>query len=227
MSNRIFSIAIDGPAGAGKSTVARAVAAKTGCIYVDTGALYRTIGLAAIKAGIASKDIENIEKLLPDTVPDIVYGENGEQLMFLNGENVTAEIRTPECSVYASDVSAFPAVRAFLLEKQRELARVKSVIMDGRDIGTVVLPGADVKIFLTADLEVRAARRFNEFVSKGINTPMETVLKDIAYRDEQDSNRAVAPLKPAEDSVILDTSEMSFDSVVEAVLKIVSEKVKL
>ena len=202
----IRSIAIDGPSGAGKSTLSKMVAKEFGLIYVDTGAMYRTIGLFVQRNGVGSKDAENVEKLLPEIKIEMKYDETGTQRMILNGEDVSGDIRLPQISIYASDVSAMPAVRAFLLEMQRSMAKTYDVIMDGRDIGTVVLPNAGLKIFLSADAEDRAARRFAELHEKGISTTYKDVLKDINYRDENDSKRAAAPLKPAEDSVIVDTT---------------------
>ena len=225
----IRSIAIDGPSGAGKSTISKMIAKEFGLIYVDTGAMYRTIGLYVCRKGIASKDADNIIKLLPEIKIDMKYDETGTQRMLLNGEDVSAEIRLPEISIYASDVSAIPEVRAFLLEMQRGLAKNNDVIMDGRDIGTVVLPGAGLKIFLFADAEDRAARRFAELHEKGISSTYKDVLKDINYRDENDSKRAAAPLKPAEDSVMVNTTgytlKDSFDLIANMV-KAHLEKVK-
>lgn len=223
MSDTI-SIAIDGPSGAGKSTIAKALAGRLGYIYVDTGAIYRTVGYAAQLAGLDSKDREGVIALLPGVHIDIAYDESGSQRMLLNGRDVSAEIRTPKSSLYASDVSALPEVRAFLLEMQRSLARRNHVIMDGRDIGTVVLPGAQVKIFLTADDSARAERRLRELRQKGSRATYEEVLRDIRYRDEQDSGRAAAPLKPAEDAVTVDTTGLSFEESLEAVSKVVRER---
>ena len=223
--NRI-SVAIDGPSGAGKSTVAKAVAGKYGFIYVDTGAIYRTVGLAVQRAGLASDAAEAIVALLPSLNIDISYDGEGTQRMLLNGEDVSAEIRTPKSSLYASDVSKLPEVRAFLMELQRGMARRHSVIMDGRDIGTVVLPEAEVKIFLTADAAVRAKRRWLELQAKGTADSFEQVLRDIEYRDQQDSSRAAAPLKPAEDAVLLDSSAMGFEQTVAAVSALIEEKRK-
>ena len=202
----IRSIAIDGPSGAGKSTLSKMVAKEFGLIYVDTGAMYRTIGLFVQRNGVGSKDTENVVKLLPQISIEMKYDETGTQRMILNGEDVSDDIRLPQISIYASDVSAMPAVRAYLLEMQRSMAKTYDVIMDGRDIGTVVLPNAGLKIFLSADAEDRAARRFAELHERGIATTYVEVLKDINYRDENDSKRAAAPLKPADDSVIVDTT---------------------
>lgn len=222
-----ISIAIDGPSGAGKSTVARAVAAKYRFIYVDTGAIYRTVGLAAQYAGVDSKDKEGVIALLPSIKIEMSYDESGVQRMLLDGKDVSAEIRTPKSSIYASDVSALPEVRAFLMDMQRDMAKKHSVIMDGRDIGTVVLPDADVKIFLTASSEARARRRCLELEQKGMPTPFEEVLKDIEYRDAQDSSRAAAPLKAADDALVLDTTELDFEQSVAAACAIIEEKTQL
>ena len=218
---KTVSIAIDGPAGAGKSTLARKTAETFGYIYVDTGAIYRTVGLAARRAGVASKDAEGVTALLSGLDIELRHNENGEQRMYLMGEDVSDQIRTPEISIYASDVSAMPSVRAYLLEMQRKLAREHSVVMDGRDIGTVVLPNADLKVFLTASAEARAGRRLLELRDKGIQTSFEEVLRDIRYRDENDSRRAAAPLRAAEDAVLLDTTDLSLSESVEAMLELV------
>lgn len=209
--NDFFSIAIDGPSGAGKSSLARKLAEAFRFIYVDTGAIYRTVGLAAYRAGIDRKDEQAVKSLLPGIKIELGYNEAGEHRMYLDGEDVSAEIRRPEISICASDVSSLPAVRAYLLEMQRELARRNNVIMDGRDIGTVVLPGAELKIFLTADSRARAQRRLLELKAKGIEADFEDVLRDIEYRDRQDSSRAAAPLRAAEDALVVDTSEIDFE----------------
>ncbi|MBO5975810.1 MAG: (d)CMP kinase [Oscillospiraceae bacterium] len=222
-----ISIAVDGPSGAGKSTLARAIASKYKFIYVDTGAIYRTVGLAAQYAKVDSKDIEGVIAILPDVKIEMCYDDEGVQRMLLGGKDVSAEIRTPLSSIYASDVSAIPEVRAFLMDMQRDMAKKYSVIMDGRDIGTVVLPDADVKIFLTADARARAQRRFLELEKKGIPTPYDEVLRDIEYRDAQDSSRAAAPLKAADDAVVLDNTNLSFDESVEAACRIIEEKAGL
>lgn len=222
--NGHYAIAIDGPSGAGKSTIARAAAKRFGFIYVDTGAIYRTVGLAAYRGGIDRRDASAVEALLPQLEIAMRYTDAGEQHMYLNGEDVTALIREPEISICASDVAALPAVRAFLMELQRRMARENSVIMDGRDIGTVVLPGAEVKIFLTASAEARARRRLLELEQKGIKQSFDEVLRDIKYRDEQDSHRAAAPLKKAEDAIAVDTSELNFDESLELVVKIIRQK---
>ncbi len=224
-SMKKISVAIDGPSGAGKSTLAKALAARYRLIYVDTGAIYRTVGLAAQRAGVSSKDTEGVIALLPELDIRIAYDESGTQRMLLAGEDVSEEIRTPLSSIYASDVSAIPEVRAFLMEMQRSMARTDSVVMDGRDIGTVVLPDADVKIFLTASAEERARRRYLELLKKGTETTFADVLRDIEYRDLQDSTRAAAPLKAADDAVLLDSSALSFDETVEAAACIIDEAV--
>ena len=209
--NGFYTIAIDGPSGVGKSSLARRLAGMFQFIYVDTGAIYRTVGLAAYRAGIDRRDEAAVAALLPKIQITMGYNEAGEQRMYLDGEDVSAEIRLPEISICASDVAALPAVRAYLLEMQRKLARENHVIMDGRDIGTVVLPEAELKVFLTASAEARARRRLLELESKGVSSSFEEVLKDIEYRDVQDSSRAAAPLKAAEDAVLVDTSELDFE----------------
>ena len=222
--NGHYAIAIDGPSGAGKSTIARAAAKRFGFIYVDTGAIYRTVGLAAYRGGIDRRDASAVEALLPQLEIAMRYTDAGEQHMYLNGEDVTALIREPEISICASDVAALPAVRAFLMELQRRMARENSVIMDGRDSGTVMLPDAEVKIFLTASAEARARRRLLELEQKGMKQSFDEVLRDIEYRDEQDSHRAAAPLKKAEDAIVVDTSELDFDESLELVVKTMQRK---
>ena len=222
--NGHYAIAIDGPSGAGKSTIARAAAKRFGFIYVDTGAIYRTVGLAAYRGGVDRRDESAVEALLPQLEIAMRYTDAGEQHMYLNGEDVTALIREPEISICASDVAALPAVRAFLMELQRRMARENSVIMDGRDIGTVVLPDAEVKIFLTASAEARARRRLLELEQKGMKQSFDEVLRDIKYRDEQDSHRTAAPLKKAEDAIVVDTSELSFAESLELVVKTIQRK---
>lgn len=219
-----ISVAIDGPSGAGKSTLARSIAAKAGFLYVDTGALYRTIGYYVYRQGIDPKNEAAVAAILPDIQVQMAYGGDGLQHMLLNGQDVTTEIRLPEISMYASAVSAHPPVRAFLLEMQRQLARTNSVIMDGRDIGTVVLPDAEVKVFLTAGAEERARRRCLELEQRGTPQPFEEVLRDIQQRDWNDSHRAAAPLRRAEDAILLDTTELSFRESEEALLQIIKEK---
>ncbi len=217
------AIAIDGPAGAGKSTLSKAVAKELSFIYVDTGALYRTIGLAASRKGIDKNDKESIVALLDEIEVKLAFNEEGTQIVLLNGEDVSGYIRTPEASMYASAVSAIPQVRAFLLDLQRNMAKNDNVIMDGRDIGTVVLPDAKIKIFLTASPETRARRRYRENLEKGIECNYEDVLKDVNERDYNDSNREIAPLKPAKDSITVDTSTFEFDESKEALLKVIRE----
>ena len=219
----MIRIAIDGPGGAGKSTAAKALAQKLGIIYVDTGALYRTIGYYVRSKNVDPKDAEAVERLLPEISVELGY-ENGNQVVYLNGESLGDRIRTPEMSMYASAVSAIPAVRAFLLETQREIARKNSVIMDGRDIGTVILPDADAKIFLTASNECRAKRRYDELCAKGIKTTYEAVLSEMNERDHADSTRAVAPAVAAPDAVVFDNSWMEAHETIEGLLKIVHEK---
>lgn len=219
-----ISIAIDGPSGAGKSTLARSVAAKLGYLYVDTGAIYRTIGYYALSQGIDPKDAEAVSAVLPSLHVELAYGEDGLQHMSLNGQDVTKEIRLPEVSMYASAVSAHPAVRAYLLEMQRALARAHSVIMDGRDIGTVVLPDAQVKVFLTASPEARAHRRMLELEQRGTPQPYARILQDIQQRDWNDTHRAAAPLRQAEDAVLLDTTELDFGQSEAALLDIIEKR---
>ena len=221
MNERIYSIAIDGPSGAGKSTLAKAVAAERNILYVDTGAIYRTIGYYVFQKGIEPHDSEQVIAVLPEIHVDMVYSEDGLQHMLLNGEDVTDEIRLPQISLYASAVSAIPEVRSFLLEMQRELARTRSVIMDGRDIGTVVLPDADVKIYLTADVEKRALRRLKELEQRGTPRPYEEVLEEMQARDWADSHREIAPLREAEDAIRVDTSDLNFEESKEALLSVI------
>ena len=205
------SIAIDGPSGAGKSTLAKALAARLGFLYVDTGAIYRTVGLYVARQGGDCGDPQQALPRLPELQLSLTYGADGLQHMLLAGEDVTQAIRENQVSRYASQVSAYPAVRAFLLEMQRNLARTHDVIMDGRDIGTVVLPNATVKIFLTASAEARAERRRKELEEKGQPADFATVLADIQQRDYQDTHRAIAPLKQADDAILVDTSDIGFD----------------
>ena len=224
---KTISIAIDGPSGAGKSTLAHSVSAKLGYVYVDTGALYRTIGYYIFSKNIDPKDEAAVAAQLPDIKVEMAHGEDGLQHMILNGQDVTKEIRLPQISMYASAVSAHPSVRAFLLEMQRQLARTYNVIMDGRDIGTVVLPDADVKIFLTASLDARAQRRTLELEQRGTPQPFEAVKADIEQRDWNDTHRPTAPLKQAEDAVLLDTTELTFAESEAAIIKIIQEKTAL
>ena len=221
-----FSIAIDGPGGAGKSSLAKAVAKKLSILHVDTGAIYRTIGYAAFPRGLNAKDESQIAPLLKTIRIDMAFDEAGGQKMLLDGKDVSREIRLPEISMYASNVSALPCVRAYLLEMQRDIARKRSVIMDGRDIGTVVLPDADLKIYLTASAEERARRRCLELSERGTPEPYEAVLREINERDEQDMHRAIAPLREAADAVRLDTSALNFDESEQALLKLIQEKLQ-
>ena len=222
--NRIYSVAVDGPSGAGKSTLSKEVAKELGIVYVDTGAIYRTIGYYIFTRGIDPKDETAVAAALPDIQVDMRYGADGLQRMYLGGEDVTTQIRLPAISMYASAVSAIPAVRAFLLEMQRDMARRSSVIMDGRDIGTVVLPEAQVKIFLCADVQVRAKRRTLELEQRGTPKPYEQVLEEMEQRDWADSHRAAAPLRPAEDAVIVDTTDMDFAQSKEAILQVIRRR---
>ena len=224
MKEHRFSVAIDGPSGAGKSTLARRAAKALGFVYVDTGAIYRTVGYHMWLMGIGPKDQDGIRRCLDDVNISVEYDAEGAQHMILNGADVTDEIRTPLMSSYASGVSAQPCVREFLLDMQREIARRHNVVMDGRDIATVVLPRADVKIFLTASAEVRARRRFEELTAKGEKVSYEQVLSDMKARDKQDSTRAIAPLRCAPGAVRLDTSEMDLDAAETAILEIVRRK---
>ena len=221
-----FSIAIDGPGGAGKSSLAKAVAKKLSILHVDTGAIYRTIGYAAFARGLNAKDESQIAPLLKTIRIDMAFDEAGRQKMLLDGKDVSREIRLQEISMYASNVSALPCVRAYLLEMQRDIARKRSVIMDGRDIGTVVLPDADLKIYLTASAEERARRRCLELSERGTPEPYEAVLREINERDEQDMHRAIAPLREAADAVRLDTSALNFDESEQALLKLIQEKLQ-
>lgn len=218
-----MNVAIDGPAGAGKSTIARAAAKKLGFIYVDTGALYRAVGVYSLRNGLNTENPETVEGTLPHIQVKLQF-QDGVQHVLLNGEDVSEEIRTPQASMAASAVSAVPAVRRFLFDLQREIAAKNDCIMDGRDIGTVVLPQAEVKIFLTASPETRAMRRFKELQEKGAPDTYEAVLADLKQRDYNDSHRAVAPLKPAEDSVLVDTSALTLSQSVEKVLEVIKEK---
>lgn len=220
----MINVAIDGPAGAGKSTVARGAAKELGYIYVDTGALYRTVALAAQRKNLIG-DVNAICDMLPHITVELKFDSEGEQRVYLNGENVSALIRTPEISMAASSVSQIPAVRDFLLELQRSIARENNVIMDGRDIGTVVLPNADVKIFLFASPECRAERRYKELIEKGQNVKYEDVLKDVNDRDYQDSHREIAPLKPTDESVMADTTGKALPESIEMIVSVIKEKV--
>ena len=220
----MVSVAIDGPAGAGKSTLARRLAAEMGYIYVDTGAMFRTIGLYALRAGKDPMDNEAVNALLPEIELHFAFID-GEQHVYLKEEDVSTAIRTEEAGMAASAVGANPEVRAFLLELQRGMTKTQNVLMDGRDIGTVVLPDATVKIFLTAAPEARARRRWLEYQQKGMEVAFEDVLADVKQRDYQDTHRAAAPLKQAEDAVLLDTSDLNFEQSLAAMKKIIAEKV--
>lgn len=222
----MYQIAIDGPSGAGKSSLAKALAKRLGFIYVDTGALYRTIGYYAATRGADTTVAEEVVSLLPEISLSLAY-ENGTQTVILNGESVGDKIRTPEASMHASNVSKIPEVRAFLLDTQRDIAEKNSVIMDGRDIGTVILPKAQVKIFLVSSFETRAQRRVKELLEKGIEASYEDVLSDMIARDKQDSTRAIAPAVPAEDAVHLDNSDLTFDETVEAAMAIIASRTEL
>ena len=212
-----MNVAIDGPAGAGKSTIAKAIAAKMGYVYVDTGAMYRAMALYFLRAGIASEDEEKISSVVDDISVSIKY-EDGAQHVILNGEDVTGLIRTEEVGNMASASSVYAPVRSKLVALQQELAKTTDVIMDGRDIGTVVLPNADVKIFLTASVECRAKRRFDELVAKGMEADFDKIAKDIEERDYRDSHREISPLKQAEDAILVDSSDMTIDEVVNTII---------
>lgn len=218
-----INIAIDGPAGAGKSSIAKLVSKELGYIYVDTGALYRTVGLYSIRKGIDTKDAENVTATLKDIEVKLGFVD-GAQHVFLNGEDVSDAIRTPEASMGASNVSAIPAVRTFLFDLQRDIAKNNNCIMDGRDIGTVVLPDAQIKLFLTASPEARAERRYKELIEKGEKVDFQDVLDDINKRDYQDSHREIAPLKQAEDAILVDNSGCNLEEGKELVLGIIRDK---
>ena len=226
MTDRIYNVAIDGPAGAGKSTVARRAAAELGFVYVDTGAIYRAVALAVLAREVDSANEAAVASLLKDTTVRLQW-ERGVQHLVLNGADVTDRLRSPEVSDAASRVSAFSAVRRFLLETQREIARQQSVIMDGRDIGTVVLPEAQVKIYLTASAATRAERRCKELHEKGLEASYEDVLRDIEERDYRDMHRKLAPLRQAEDAVLLDTSALTLAQSIDETVKIIREKLAL
>ena len=222
----MFKIAIDGPSGAGKSSVAKALSKKMGIVYVDTGALYRTVGYYIRSVGADPKSAEQVTPHLKDINIEVKY-ENGTQCVYLNGENLGDKIREPEISMYASAVSAIPAVRTFLLETQKSVARANNVVMDGRDIGTVILPDAEVKIFLTASVECRAKRRVLELKEKGMDAKYEDVLKEMIERDNNDKNRDVAPAVAAEDAVILDNSELTFEQTLDKIIEIAKTRIDI
>lgn len=219
----MINVAIDGPAGAGKSTIARTAAKALGFVYADTGALYRAVGLYVLRQGKNTNDPEAVASLLPEISLELKF-QNGVQHIFLNGEDVSEAIRTPKASMAASAVSALPAVRQFLFDLQRDIAKNSDCVMDGRDIGTVVLPQAQVKIFLTAAPEARAMRRYKELQAKGAKDSFEEVLADLKQRDYNDSHRAVAPLKPAEDSILVDTTELTLEQSIQKVIEVIKEK---
>ena len=223
MNKKNFAIAIDGPAAAGKSSVARRLAAELGFLYVDTGALYRSIGYYAHTKGVATDDAEKVVALLPEIKVELKYVD-GVQQIWLNGKNVSAEIRLPEMSMAASNVSAMPQVRAFLLDLQRSIAAENSVVMDGRDIATVILPNADIKFFLTASPEARTRRRMLEFEQKGQKVDFDALLAETIQRDYNDSHRAAAPLKQADDAILIDNTDYDFEQTIEKMLAIVKEK---
>ena len=223
---KTVSIAIDGPAGAGKSTIARKIAKELGYYYVDTGAIYRTVAYFMDLLGVSPKDVDGVERYIDELTIGIEYDEDGLQHMIMNGMDVSGDIRTQDISQKASLISAHGVVRGVLLDMQREVAEQHNVVMDGRDIGTVVLPDADVKIFLTASAEVRAKRRTDELLAKGQSANFEQILKEIQQRDYQDTHREIAPLKMARDSIKVDTSDLTIEQVVDTIRNIVLEKVK-
>lgn len=220
-----IQIAIDGPSGAGKSTMAKLVSKELGILYLDTGAMYRTVALKALKTGVDTKDSAALSEMVADIVIDVIYHDE-QQKVYLDGEDVTGEIRTPEVTVGSSDVAVVPKVRKKMVELQQEIAKAKSVVMDGRDIGTHVLPDADVKIFLTATPEARAKRRYEELKEKGaLKQSFEELKKEMEYRDQNDSNRKVSPLKKADDAILLDTTELSIKDSVKMILNIVRKMI--
>ena len=225
--SKTYSIAIDGPAGAGKSTIARRLAKELGYYYVDTGAIYRTVAYFLDLLGVSPKDVDGVERYIDELTIEIEYDEEGVQHMIMNGMDVSGDIRTQDISQKASLVSAHAVVREVLLDMQRDVAKKHNVIMDGRDIGTVVLPNADVKIFLTADAEVRAKRRYDELIAKGQKANLPTILKEIQQRDHQDTHRAIAPLKQAKDAVKVDTSNLDIEGVLAEIKAIVGKKIGL
>jgi cytidylate kinase len=219
-----IAIAIDGPAGAGKSTISKAAAKKLGFIYIDTGALYRTVGLAATRAGVEPKEGKELDELLTKITVELTFNEKGEQVVLLDKEDVSGLIRTPEASMMASKISAVPSVRAYLLDLQRDMAKTNNVIMDGRDIGTVILPDAEVKIFLTASPEARAKRRYDELIEKGMDVKYDDILQDVITRDYNDMHRDIAPLKQADDAVLADTTEVDLEGSIDLIISIIKEK---
>ena len=219
-----IAVAIDGPAGAGKSTISKSAAKELGFIYVDTGALYRTVGLAASRKNVEPVQGEEVNNLLDSIKVELTFNDKGEQVVLLNGEDVSAFIRTPEASMMASKISAIPEVRAYLLDLQRNMATTNNVIMDGRDIGTVVLPNAEVKIFLTATPEARATRRYKELVEKGMDVKYDDILQDVITRDYNDSHREIAPLKQADDAVLADTTEIDLQGSIDLIVSIIKER---
>ena len=222
---KVINVAIDGPAGAGKSTISRRAAAELGYIYIDTGALYRTVGLNALRLGVDIQDDDAVIATLTDELKVELKFIDGEQRMFLNNEDVSSEIRTPEASMAASRVSAVPKVRQYLFDLQKNLAKNNNCIMDGRDIGTVVLPEADVKIFLTASPEARANRRYKELIEKGMAASYEEVLADMIKRDYDDSHRAIAPLKQADDAILCDTSDIDLQQSIDLIINTIKENI--
>ena len=222
---KTYSIAIDGPAGAGKSTIARRLAKELGYHYVDTGAIYRTVAYFMDLLGVSPKDVDGVERYIDELTIEIEYNQKGEQRMIMNGMDVTDDIRSQEISQKASLVSAHAVVRDVLLDMQRDVAKKNNVIMDGRDIGTVVLPRANVKIFLTASVEVRAKRRYDELMTKGTKADLNKIQEEIRQRDHQDITRPIAPLKQARDAILVDTSNMSINEVVTALQRIIKEKI--
>lgn len=218
-----IAIAIDGPAGAGKSTISKSAAKALGFIYIDTGALYRTIGLAATRNNVEAVEGTEVDALLEKIKVELTFNDKGEQVVLLDGEDVSGLIRTPEASMMASKISAIPSVRAYLLDLQRNIAKSDNVIMDGRDIGTVVLPDAKVKIFLTAAPEARAERRYKELIEKGMDVKYEDILEDVKTRDYNDSHRDIAPLKQADDAILADTTEVDLQGSIDLIIKIIKE----
>lgn len=219
-----IAIAIDGPAGAGKSTISKAAAKELGFIYIDTGALYRTVGLAASQRGVEPVESKEVDELLESIKVELTFNDKGEQVVLLDGEDVSGLIRTPEASMTASKISAIPAVRAYLLDLQRDMAKTNNVIMDGRDIGTVVLPNAEIKIFLTAAPEARAKRRYDELIEKGMDVKYEDILDDVKTRDYNDSHREIAPLKQADDAVLADTTNVDLQGSIDLIVSIIKER---